>query len=895
MSGWRPALRVAWREAQRQKGRSALVLAMITVPVAALAFFTSVYDTFTPTPDEQADAVMGHAQAAAVWAYDSPVQQRPDRLGAATAGPPRASDASTAGRLLALLPPGSRVVAEQTGDLTVRTVAGVGTIGALTLDYTDPVAEGLLRQLSGRAPAAADEVALTPAAVTRIGAGVGGRVTVADGTRTLRVVGIVEKPDDLNAATAVLHPAGPATGNVTWLLDTPDPLGWDQVKQLNTHGIVVLSRAVLADPPPAAAQYPDVTAGDDPTAAAFVLVAGLAMLEVVLLAGPAFAVGARRRRRDLGLVAAAGGTPAHLRRIVLADGVVLGAGAAVLGVALGVAGAAGLRPALETFLGSRAVSFRADWAAQAAVGGLAVLTGLLAASVPAWTAARQDVVTSLRGRRGITRTRRRWVVLGLLLVGLGAGLAIAGAANDELTLIVAGVAAAELGLVVCTPAIVGLLARLGRRLPLSARIAMRDTSRNRSAAAPAISAVMAVVLGSLTAAVVLTAQTARDAGEAAGRPGDVFLFHLGSQPGATLPVPPDVIASMRAIMPVTEVHEVRWPSCHAIECLVGVQVPAAQDCPYATSVLGHTPDAAEQRAARQDPRCAGVGSRHTYFTGSATGLRGTRTEASEEAIVVVVDDQAAGALVQIPDDDAAAAAAALRAGKIVVSDPRYLDDGWVTLVATTPADRTGHPVTGAGFALPHKPKAPIALLTAPTAAALGFDTRPEVTVATTSRMPTANEQEQLQAAVGPEFEVRVDRGTDPYHTVLTVLAVVAAVITLAAAALATGLAAADRRADLGILAAVGASPRVRRALSLWQAGVIAGLGSLLGTAAGIGTSIAILTAFNTSFADQWPAPDPFPVSVPWTNVVVALVLVPLVAMLGAGLLTRSRLPIERRL
>ena len=40
---------------------------------------------------------------------------------------------------------------------------------------------------------------------------------------------------------------------------------------------------------------------------------------------------------------------------------------------------------------------------------------------------------------------------------------------------------------------------------------------------------------------------------------------------------------------------------------------------------------------------------------------------------------------------------------------------------------------------------------------------------------------------------------------------------------------------------------------------------------------------------------PYPVTVPWINLGVALLLVPVVAMLGAGLLTRSRLPIERRL
>jgi putative ABC transport system permease protein len=35
--------------------------------------------------------------------------------------------------------------------------------------------------------------------------------------------------------------------------------------------------------------------------------------------------------------------------------------------------------------------------------------------------------------------------------------------------------------------------------------------------------------------------------------------------------------------------------------------------------------------------------------------------------------------------------------------------------------------------------------------------------------------------------------------------------------------------------------------------------------------------------------------VPWLNVAIALLVVPVVAMLGAGLLARSRLPIERRL
>jgi putative ABC transport system permease protein len=119
-------------------------------------------------------------------------------------------------------------------------------------------------------------------------------------------------------------------------------------------------------------------------------------------------------------------------------------------------------------------------------------------------------------------------------------------------------------------------------------------------------------------------------------------------------------------------------------------------------------------------------------------------------------------------------------------------------------------------------------------------------------------------------------------------------ITLGAAGTATGLAAADGRADLSTLAAIGAAPGMRRLLSLSQSGVIAALGSMLGVVAGVGSGFAVLAATNLSRAGEWPAPTPYPIAVPWVNLTLAFA-VPLVAMAGAGLLTRSRLPIERRL
>jgi putative ABC transport system permease protein len=900
LGGWRAALRIARREARRARGRSLLVLAMIALPVAVLGFGAVYRDTFQLSPQERAERLMGTAQAAVAWPQDGPVRQDPADPQAFTNGvaPPAPAALPSTQRLLALLPPGSRAIADRADSLRVRTAAGTGSLVVRALDLADPLARGIYRQRSGRAPTRADEVALTPAAASRVGAGVGGTLRLADDGRAFRVTGIVEDPGDLEAATIVLHPGAlPPSGDrhdLRWLVATPGPLTWAQVKQLNTHGVVALSRQVLAHPPARAERYPESFGENGFALGVPGLVGGLAMLEIILLAGPAFAVGARRRGRDLALVAAAGGSPTHLRRIVLADGVVLGALAAAAGVVLGIAAAAAARVPLETHLTrSRSGGFRVFPEALAGLAVLALVTGVLAALVPAWVASRQDVVTTLAGRRGVTRSRRRWVVLGLLLVAAGALVAAAGARRIDAGTILVGLGVAELGLVLCTPAVVGLVARLGRRMPLAPRIALRDTSRNRTAAAPAISAVMAAVIGSIAVGVVLTAsaERARNDYRSLTRPGDVVLDSTGKD-GEGRPLPPEAVAAMRRVMPVERVHQLGVPSCGPGACFVTPQVPAARACPYAPWVLRHDPDAVEQRAARRDARCDGVGGTYRYFQNLYT-----------DNFTLIVDGSEVGALTGLAERDAAQAAAALRAGKVVVDHSRYLRDGRVTLTVTglgklgaakKEARRT---VTAPGFAPPHRPRAPIVLMTRQTARPLGLDTVSSVTLATTSRMPTIAEHDRLQAALGLRAGVYVERGPEVSSETRTLLllALVAGLITLGAAAIATGLAAAGGRADLGTLAAVGASPRVRRGLSLSQSGVIAGLGSVLGAIAGLGGSVAVVVALNRGYADIWPAPTQYPLTLPWLNVAVAVLVVPLLAMLGAGLLTRSRLPIERRL
>jgi putative ABC transport system permease protein len=178
----------------------------------------------------------------------------------------------------------------------------------------------------------------------------------------------------------------------------------------------------------------------------------------------------------------------------------------------------------------------------------------------------------------------------------------------------------------------------------------------------------------------------------------------------------------------------------------------------------------------------------------------------------------------------------------------------------------------------------------------GLTTREGAVVASTTRMPTQTEEDRLVAQLEslnayPSLERGAPTSTD--SRVLVLLGAATA-ITLGAAGIGTGLAAADGRADLSTLAAVGASPGVRRGLSLSQSGVIAGLGSVLGTLAGVGAAVAIIVSLNQTVLGSWPGPDPLPIVVPWLSLGVALVGAPLLAVLGAGLFTRSRLPIERR-
>jgi putative ABC transport system permease protein len=605
-----------------------------------------------------------------------------------------------------------------------------------------------------------------------------------------------------------------------------------------------------------------------------VVVVGLATLEIVLLAGTAFAVGARRKRRELGLVAATGGDRGDVRRIVLAGGVVLGAFAGLLGIAGGIAAVAWGAPVLNRLSGSMQGPLDIRPLELGAIVAIGAGTALLACVLPARTAARLPVVAALTGRRGQVRTRKRVPVIALGAVAVGAALAFWAAGDGRVpaayvdnvpvqagrpanfNLLLAGAVLAELGFVACAPALVGLVGRLASRLPLSLRLAARDAARHRTRSGPAVAAVVAAVAGSVAVSVYMSSDTERQRRmyEESLPRGSVRI--VAYDPAN--PVGETDVAAAAAALPVRdriEVADVAAPCTTVGRCASWMpEVPVAFRCD----------------AAPDDVTCAGK-------DGPIPGR------------VTVAGPEYAGWL-----GSGDGAGDSLRAGSAVVFDARWLQGGRL-VVRNEVYDPAGTRLSSRRIAVPAVVAAapaftdrPVAVLTPETARRYGLPAMASATLLTTTRMPSRGEEAAARGALTSKVEyadLYVERGFRPRNPfALLALVGAAAFATIASTGIATGLAAADSRPDLATLAAVGAAPRVRRRLAMAQAATVAALGSALGILAGLVPSVAVVAARAE-----------FPLAMPWGALGVIAVGVPSVAALLVGAVTRSRLPLERRL
>ncbi|NUR99938.1 MAG: hypothetical protein HOV67_32355 [Kribbellaceae bacterium] len=154
-----------------------------------------------------------------------------------------------------------------------------------------------------------------------------------------------------------------------------------------------------------------------------------------------------------------------------------------------------------------------------------------------------------------------------------------------------------------------------------------------------------------------------------------------------------------------------------------------------------------------------------------------------------------------------------------------------------------------------------------------------------NRDPTKDELAAAARILGSDQALLVEKGyQSPAKLFLIGILLAATVVTLLGVAISVSLSAAEGRADLATLAAIGAPPRRRRSLAAAQAWVLGQLGCLLGVGVGGLYGYTAHAAFGSPHF-----------VVPWAEIGGIVLVVPLFAGLLAWLLTRSRLPMVSRI
>jgi putative ABC transport system permease protein len=489
-----------------------------------------------------------------------------------------------------------------------------------------------------------------------------------------------------------------------------------------------------------------------------------------------------------------------------------------------------------------------------------MLAGVAAAVLPAISAGRQTPMAALAGRFTMTSARVRLRRPALIMTVGGVVLTVIGSAwmarvleaaqkavpdgraratvtpTGPIALVLLGITAAIIGVVWVLPGLVAKTAGLARILPLSGRLALRDAARHRHRTGPATAAIMMAVAATAALSFAAANGVAADAENYVpeGLPGDAMINFWTDTPYSY-----GTVEKVAGLLPVERTYEVGSVARHGEK-----------------SFSGYTPSL------------------------MAMAARGKEGDAGYPLLVVDPDYVA-----RIPEYGPKAAAA-MRAGKIVVPDAKAVTGGMAGLATTS--DSFGAPTTPYPAAVvPSPPEigrlAMSSLVSHETAAKLGKISIDQVQY-DLKREPTDEEFAAVAKLLGHDDLLRVEKGyQSPARLWLLGLLGAATVVTLLGVAISVSLSAAEGRADLATLAAVGAPPRRRRNLAAAQAWVLGQLGCLLGVGVGSLYGYTAHAAFGSpTFV------------VPWQEIGGIVVVVPLFAGLLAALLTRSRLPMVRR-
>jgi putative ABC transport system permease protein len=470
----RAVVRWAWRLFRREWRQQMLVVALIIVAVGATVLGAAVA---TNTP---ASASAGFGTATDLATFQAPV-----------------SDA----RIAALQHRFGRV--DVIENETFAIPGSINTYELRAQNPNGPFGSPMLSLLSGHYPTTPDQVAVTPGVASAFGLKIGD-VWRPDG-RARQVVGIVQNPQSLLDEFALVIPG--------------------QVRNPTEVSVLFDAPGV----PPASigpnVQTPQSASSNNPINPETIVLAlaTVGMLLIALVAVGGFTVLAQRRLRALGMLGALGATDSNVRLVVRANGVVVGVVGAVAGFALGLAGWLIYRPSVESSAHHAIGAFQLPWVVIGPAMVLAVLATYLAASRPARAVTRLSIVAALSGRPAPPKQVHRSALPGIVLAVIAAFLLSYSGSNSNgggAPELVFGLVALIVAVILLSPLFLAVLARLAKRTPIAARLALRDLGRYRARSG---SALAAISLGIFIAVLVCVL--------AAGRYGNVLDYagpNLGS-------------------------------------------------------------------------------------------------------------------------------------------------------------------------------------------------------------------------------------------------------------------------------------------------------------------------------------------------------------------------------
>jgi putative ABC transport system permease protein len=840
--GWRVAARLARREVRRRPGRTALVAALVALPVAGMLVAVVFMRTDAVSLADRWRFENGRADA--VLFHDTEV----------TPGP---------------LPDGSHAVDHTSTWRVVGAASGrLCSCGLIELPF-EPLTDGIVTVSAGRHPERPDEVLLSEPAADALGARLGERIELVrpfelDAT----VVGIGYESQWRDSPVMVLDPGAHLLDvdsmdvSLQRLVDLPDDLTRAEVGAWEA----------TAGPHTMSAAYPvvDVDGEDDSPNAAVLWTwaagaAGLTVLGIVIAA--AFAASARRQLVTLGQLAANGATPALLRRVLFLQGTATGVVGTAAGLILGALVLVAARPWADRLLGHAYLGMDIRLLDILPIVVIALVAATVAALIPALGASRVSVLAALAGRRPLGRVSRRRTALGLASIAAGTGLLAFAAYLDRdrtgggigpfaTACAVVGPVLLLLGVCTATPAYVTVLHPVARVLRGHWRLAARSLFRHRTRTGALVSAICAISAVAVAAAAVGLARERDDRRVQAvsGVPGDEVRIdaEITDPDGFALLPPPEVLTSAarkaRAALPDAE----RYDLAHAVDP-VRRAVPMLE----AGELVPTDPS---------DPDAPDGG-----FLGPP-------------ASAIIADDELrdygidAATLRRL--DEIGAVWSGPTAGRVTIEatlPPGTLPPFSFTAAVVGPGHTRGFGASG-GLLLTPERAAELGLVAAPAEvvlrapqplSAIQIDDLGQLSLQFQAEAEDAAVAADDPLAVSPRVWVAFEparRSTTP-GLIETVPAAIALLFALLVVAVGLALAAAETRDERDVLAVLGAAPRTLRRASGGKAFLL----TLLGGAAAVPVGLLPVAVVTRLLADD------FPLVVPWRTIALIVVVVPVLA------------------